>query len=126
MNSKKLIKIILFSTTLLSCAIILIWFQLWISFSTHWPPEHVYIETLSPDGNKLALFSVKYQGIHPWIPTDIEPAKYVTIVDSKTGRILLRKTEHHRDIKNSFVELAKQHAPWAVEQISSQTWSTYP
>jgi hypothetical protein len=125
MNGRRLTKVTLFSAACLAYAVILIWIQLWISLLTHWPPEHVYAEALSPDGSRVAFFSVKYQGIHPWIPTEIEPYKYVTIVDSKTGGILLRETGHYGHIKNSFTELAKKHAPWAVEEISSRPRSTY-
>lgn len=120
MNSKKLTKVILFSAGFLSCAMILIWIQLWIQLFTVFPPEHVYIDAPSPEGSKTARFSVKYQGIHPWLPLDIEPYCYVTIVDAKRGGILLRETEYHGDIKSAFTELAKKYAPWAVEQIVSQ------
>jgi len=88
MNSKKLTKVILFSAAFLACAMILIWILLWVQLLTHFPPEHVYVEALSPDGSKIARFSVKYQGIHPWFPTDIEPYCYVTIVDTERGGIL--------------------------------------
>jgi hypothetical protein len=85
-------------------------------------PEHVYVAEVSPDGRKIALFSVKYQGLTPWLPTDVEPYCYVTIVDTKRGTVLLRETEYHGDVNNSFTELAKNHAPWAIEAINSSAW----
>lgn len=75
MNSQKLTKGILLSSvflSVLSCAIALIWASFWIQLLTHFPPEHVYVEAFSPDGDKIARFSVKYQGTHPWLPADIE------------------------------------------------------
>lgn len=95
------------------------WILLWIQFLTYFPPEQVYIASVSPDGKKTARFSVKCEGISRWLPSDIEPQYYVTIVDTAYGRILLRKSEFHGDLERSFLELAKKHAPWAVTKLAS-------
>ncbi len=127
MNSKRLTKVILLGSaflSFLSCVIVLVWVPLWTQLYTYPPPEHVYVEALSPDGSQIARFSVKYQGLSPWFPTDIEPYCYVTIVDAERAGILLRKTEYHGDIKSTFTELARKYAPWAVEQIASQEWGS--
>ena len=49
---------------------------------------------------------------------------YVTIVDARRGGFLLRKTEYHGDIRCTFIELARKHAPWALEQIASREWGS--
>jgi hypothetical protein len=119
------------STSLLGLAcicgiVILLWGALWIQLLFCFPPEHVYLSATSPDGTQIAHFSVKYQGIHPWIPTDIEPHCYVTVVGTTHGEILVRETEYHGSVKNSFAELAKKHAPWAVDPIASLEWTASP
>jgi hypothetical protein len=127
MDRKRWTKVILFGAAFLSfvsCAVVVIWVPLWTQLYTYPPPEHVYVEVLSPDGSQIARFSVKYQGLSPWFPTDIEPYCYVTIVGTERAGILLRKTEHHGDIKSTFTELARKHAPWALEQIASQEWGS--
>ena len=103
----------------LFAAAFVLWGLLWIQFLTCFPPEHPYVASASPDGKKTARFSVKYEGITRWLPSDIEPHYYVTIVDTAYGRILLRKSEYHGDLNGSFAELAKKHAPWAVTQLDS-------
>jgi hypothetical protein len=55
--------------------------------------------------------------MYPWLPSDIGPHYYITIVDRYHARILLRKCEYHGDLNASFCELAKKHAPWAVTQF---------
>lgn len=119
MDSRRVRRFIPFGAVSLFCLAVLIWIQLWIRLSVRFPPEHVYVDELSPDGGKIARFSVKYQGIRPWLPIDMEPYCYVTIVDARRGAVLLRETEYHGDIKGTFTELARKYAPWAVEQILS-------
>lgn len=116
--------VVLFSipAVLVIFAIALIWVHLWIQLNTLWPPEHVHVDAVSPDGRKMALFSVKYQGLTSWLPTDVEPHYYVTIVDTQRGTVLLRESEYHGDLKSSFNELAKKYAPWAVDAITSNAW----
>ncbi len=126
-NGKRRTKVILFGTaflSFLSCALVVIWVPLWTQLYIYPPPEHVYVEARSPDGTEIARFSVKYQGLSPWLPTDIEPYCYVTIVGVERGDIRLRKTEYHGDIKSTFTELARKYAPWALEQIASQEWGS--
>jgi len=94
-----------------------LWVLLWIQFLTYYPPEQVYVTSISPDGSRDARFSVKHQGIYPWLPSDIEPHYYVTIVERCHARILLRKSEYHGDLNASLSELAKKHAPWAVTPV---------
>ena len=96
-----------------------LWVSAWIQFFTRVPSEQVYVTSTSPDGSKVARFSVKYQGIYPWLPSDIEPHYYVTIVERDHARILLRESEYHGDLNASFSELAKKHVPWAVPQLVS-------
>jgi hypothetical protein len=126
MNSRIAIRVLLLSLASLFGVVILLWGSLWVQLLAHFPPEHVYLSATSPDGTEIAHFSVKYQGIHPWFPTDIEPYRYVTVVGTKHGEILVRETEYHGTIKNTFAELAKKHAPWAVDPIMSLEWEMSP
>ncbi len=82
-------------------------------------PEHVYYKVLSPDKKMIALFSIKYQGVISWLPSDIEPYCYLTIVDSEHGRIRMRKTEYHGTMEGNFIGMAQKYAPWAAEEIAS-------
>jgi hypothetical protein len=81
------------------------------------PPEHVYYQIPSQDGKLIALFSVKYQGVISWIPNDIEPYYYLTLVDTAHRRVGIRTTEFRGTMEASFAELARQHAPWAVQEF---------
>ncbi len=122
MSKKNIVVLLPILAVLVIFATALLWIKLWIQLNTLWPPEHVYVAEVSPDGNKVALFSIKYQGLTSWLPTDVEPHCYVTIVDTQRGTVLLRETEHHGDVNSSFTELAKKHAPWAVEALNSSAW----
>lgn len=99
----------------------LIYANVWMQNSRYFPPEQVYVKVASPDGEKLALFSIKYQSFSPWLP-DYEPYAYVTVIETEHGSILLRETAHYGAIKQSFAELAKKHAPWAVEPVTDLEW----
>ena len=85
--------------------------------SKPFPPEHVYSQVASEDGKWIALFSVKYQGVISWIPNDIEPYYYLTLVDTKHRRLCVRKSAHCGNMEASFAELARQHAPWALHEF---------
>lgn len=87
--------------------------------SKPFPPEHVYSQVASEDGKLIALFSVKQQGIISWIPNDIEPHYYLTVVETRHGRVCARKTDFFRDMdmEGSFAELARQYAPWALQEF---------
>jgi len=122
MNRKKIVVLLSILVVLVIFCAALLWIQLWIQLNTLWPPEQVYVAEVSPDGREIALFSVKYQGLTPWVPTDIEPHCYVTLVDTQRGTVLLRETDYRGDVKSSFVALAKNHAPWAVQAIDSRIW----
>jgi len=93
--------------------------------SRYFPSEQVYVKAVSPDGEKVALFSIKYQSVSHWIP-DYEPYTYVTVIETEHGGILLRETEYHGSIEKSFVELAKKYAPWAIEQVTDLGWKSLP
>lgn len=95
---------------------------LWIEFHEQWPPEHVYAQVVAPDGASVALFSVRYRGLRPWFPVDVEPHAYVTIVDTRHGAVLVRATEYHGELRQSFAELARKHAPWAGEAVATGPW----
>ena len=106
--------------SLATCLCMVVWILQWTQLVTLFPPEHVYVEVPSPDGSKIARFSVRHQGLQPWFPSDIEPYCYLTIVDGEVGALLLRKTEHYGDNWTTFTELARKYAPWAVEEVASQ------
>lgn len=95
------------------------WILLWVQLFACFPSEQVYLTSVSPDGGKAARFSVKYEGLCRWLPYDIEPQYYVTVTDTAHGRIMLRKNGYHGDLKSSFSELAKQHAPWTVAELTA-------
>jgi len=118
MNGSRFTKAILRVATALLGVLVVGWALLWIQLSVHFPAEHVYFEELSPDGGKIARFSVKYQGLHPWLPVDIEPHCYVTVVDAEWGAVWVRETEYHGGTKATFAELARKYAPWALEGIA--------
>ena len=119
---RKIISLVLPGLASLFGAVILLWGFLWVQLLVRFPPEHVYLSATSPDGTEIAHFSVKYQGLHPWVPTDIEPHCYVTVVGTRHGEILARETEYHGTLENTFAELAKKHAPWAVDPIIALEW----
>ena len=91
----------------------------------YFPPEQVYVKAVSPDGERLALFSIRYQSVSRWIP-DYEPHAYVTVIETEHGSILQRETEYYGSIKTSFLELARKHAPWAVESVTDLEWASSP
>jgi hypothetical protein len=91
----------------------------WIRVSTQYPSEQIHLRKVSPDGSKVALFSVKYQTIHPLVPSDVEPCTYLTVVDAATGRVAFRGTAYRRVLRDSFLALAEEHARWAVESVRS-------
>ncbi len=119
MNHMKLgKKIIIALSSFLGVAFVL-WVLLWIQLFACFPSEQVYLTSVSPDGSKTARFSVKWEGIYRWLPYDIEPQYYLTVVENTHTRILLRQSEYHGDLKASFLELGKKHAPWAVTDLAS-------
>lgn len=126
MNVRTGFRVLILSLASLSGVAVLLWGFLWVQLLVLFPPEHVYLSAASPDGSEIAHFSVKYQGIHPWIPTDIEPHRYVTVVGTQHGEILVRETEHHGAVQDTFAVLASKHAPWAVEPITSLEWEPSP
>lgn len=95
------------------------WGLLWIQLFACYPSEQVHITAVSPDGSKTARFSVKWEGICRWLPYDVEPQYYITVVETAHSWILVRRSEFHEDVKTSFSELARKHAPWAVAQLAS-------
>ena len=119
----KLRKLFIVSVGGLCVLVLTLWVSGWIQLFMCFPAEQVYVSSVSPDGSKVAQFSVKYQGIHLCIPNDIEPYYYLTIIEREHARILLRKTEYHGDVAKSFSELAKKYAPWAVTQLEATTQS---
>lgn len=123
MSRRKIVVLLSILAVLVIFCAALLWIQLWIQLNTLWPPEQVYVDEVSPDGTKMALFSIKYQGLTPWLPTDVEPYAYVTIVDTKRGTVLLRETDYRGDVKSNFVELARDNAPWAVQAVESRIWT---
>ncbi|MDY7079203.1 MAG: hypothetical protein SXV54_19995 [Chloroflexota bacterium] len=124
---RKAINVVLLSLVSLFGVVILLWGFLWVQLLVLFPPEHVYLSATSPDGTKVAHFSVKYRGcLHPRVPTDIEPHCYVTVVGTRHGEIIVRETEHRGTLENTFAELAKKHAPWAVDPIISLEWENSP
>ena len=95
----------------------------WVQDQRNFPPEQVYVSAVSPDGERLALFSIKYQSVSRWIP-DYEPHAYVTVIETEHGSILVRETACGGSIKTRFVELAREHAPWAVEEVTDLAWKS--
>jgi len=91
--------------------------QSWIWVKSCWPSEQVHLKLISPEGDKIAVFSIRYQTVHPLIPSDVEPYEYLTILDAKTGQVLLRKTECEPSFVDSFKLLSNKFAPWAESQI---------
>lgn len=90
----------------------------WNELDVHYPPEVVYIDSVSPDGDRIALFSVKFQATFLGL-TDVEPHSYITIIGTGHGEVLLRETEYHGSVTEDFVALATQYAPWAVKEVAS-------
>jgi hypothetical protein len=122
MNGAKIL-LLLWMIAITLCGLVAVsWTALWFNHFNEFPPEHVYVSVESPDGSQVANFSIKYQGISPWIPTDIEPAAYITVIETRHGSIVERHTEYRSSIKKSFSELAKEYAPWALEEIDSLKW----
>ena len=105
--------------SLATCLCMVVWILQWTQLVTLFPPEHVYVEVPSPDGSKIARFSVRHQGLQPWLPIDVEPYAYITVVNARWDAIELRQTESHGDTWTSFYEMAKKYAPWAVDEVAS-------
>jgi len=106
-------------------ACVLLSIHAWVQNNRHFPPEQVYVRAASPEGERIALFSIRYQSVSRWMP-DYEPHAYVTVIETEHGGLLVRETEYHGSIKTSFVELAKEYAPWAVEQVTDLEWKSFP
>ncbi len=124
---RKAINVVLLSLVSLFGIVILLWGFPWVQLLVRFPPEHVYLSAASPDGTEIAYFSVKYQDcLNPWVPTDIEPHCYVTVVGTRPGEIIVRETEYHGTLENTFTELGKKYAPWAVDPIISLEWENSP
>jgi hypothetical protein len=94
----------------------------WNEVDVQFPAEHVYIEAVSPKGDRIALFSIKYQPTFIGL-TDVEPHSYLTLVGTQHGEVLLRETEYHGKTGDDFAELARKHAPWAVDALAASTWA---
>jgi len=99
--------------------VFVLWIVLWVQLFACFPSEQVCVTSVSPDGSKTARFSVKWEGICRWLPYDIEPQYYLTVVENSHSWILLRRSEYHGDLKTSFSELGKKHAPWTVTELAS-------
>ena len=95
----------------------------WVQNQRYFPPEQVYVKAVSPDGESLALFSIRYESVSRWHP-DYEPRAYVTVIETEHGSIRLRETASHGSVKESFVELAREYAPWAVERVTDLAWES--
>ena len=104
---------------------VLLSINVWLQNQPYFPPEQVYVKAVSLDGERLALFSIRYQSVSRWIP-DYEPHAYVTVIETEHGGILVRETEYYGSIMTSFVELAKEYAPWAVEAVTDLEWESFP
>ncbi len=89
-----------------------------IRFWTGYPPEQVHLRQVSPDGSRIALFSVRYPIVHRLVPTHVSPDYYLTIVDVAFGRVLFRGVIPGT-LRESFLALAQIHAPWATEAVKS-------
>jgi len=89
-----------------------------IRLATGYPSEQVHLRHVSPDGSRIALFSVRYPIAHRLAPSHISPASYLTLVDVAYGRVLFHGTISGR-LRESFLALAQMHAPWAVEAVQS-------
>jgi hypothetical protein len=111
-------KAIIALASLLGAAFVL-WGLLWIQLFACFPSEQVQVTSVSPDGSKTARFSVKWEGIHRWLPYDIEPQYYLTVTENTHSRILVRQSAYQGDMKTSFSELASKHAPWAITDLAS-------
>ena len=126
MKKSRVFRNLLMGLATLFGLLVLLWGLMWVQLLVVFPPEHVYQSAESPDGTQIALFSIKYQGVQPWVPTDIEPHAYITVLETRHGSTVLRETEYHGTVKDSFAELARQHAPWATDQVMSLKWPTSP
>lgn len=94
----------------------------WRSIDAQYPPELVVVKSVSPGGDAIAQFSIKYQGTLLWGATDVEPHAYVTVVNTEYGQVMARETEYHGHLKDSFVALADKYAPWAVPDVLAGPW----
>ena len=112
-------KALYFFTIAVLLAATVFYVKSWINVKRYYPPEQVHFRVASPEGDKVALFSIRYQTIHPLIPSDVEPYAYLTVLDAKTGRVVLRKTKYEPSFQYAFEMLSKSHAPWATDKIES-------
>lgn len=94
----------------------------WRSIDAQYPPELIMVRSVAPGGERIALFSIKYQGTFLWGATDVEPHAYITVVNTAHGQVEARATEYHGYLSNSFVALADKYAPWAVEDVLAGPW----
>ena len=94
----------------------------WRSIDAQYPPEVVLVRAVAPGGDRVALFSIKYQGTVLWGATDVEPHAYITVLHTAHGQVEARATEYHGYLEDSFVALADKYAPWAVQQLLAGPW----
>ena len=100
--------------------------SLWLEYKLLYGPEQRLAKVISPDGTQIAHFSVKYEGPTPWWPANPKPHFYITVLDTKSGKELLRETDYdwpqskpYRSSFGSFNNLAHTFAPWAETRIEA-------
>jgi hypothetical protein len=115
-NGRRLLRIALVVTLVIAL------YQLatvWLRFQLMYPSEQQFGSVTSPDGERVAHFSVRYEGRYPWWPANPKPHFYITITDAASGRVLLRETDFDWDYEGaygstSFIDLAEAYAPWSA------------
>lgn len=110
---------------MIGTAAVLQFATVWLEYHLLYPPEHQFVQTASPDGEQIAVFSVKYEGIYSWWPANPKPHFYITVTDAASGKLILRETDYDwpptgaytRSTGNSFTRLARVYAPWAEHRF---------
>lgn len=112
-------RIVVVLTVLMGLTAVGAYAAVWLEFRLMYPSEQTLCRATSPDGERVATFSVKYEGERAWLPLHPQPHFYVTVMDGDSGEILLRETdfawspgERPSVAGESLRRLRQRYAPW--------------
>lgn len=126
-------RIIVVLTVLMGLTAVGAYAAVWLEFKLMYPSEQTFCKATSPDGERVAAFSVKYEGERAWLPLHPQPHFYVTVTDGNSGEVLLRETdfawspgERPSVAGESLRRLRERYAPAACRTPAgcSLTWAT--
>lgn len=98
--------------------------SVWLRYHLLYGPEQQVAQ--ATNGEQTAYFSVKYEGPYAWWPANPQPHFYITVVETASGKTLLRETDcdwprtkSYHSADSAFTNLAQAYAPWAGFRFQS-------